>query len=426
MGANLLYNGRIQTRVLQAIGRCTRSLEDYSAIFVSDDDLVSYFADPGKRAFLHPELQAEIDFGVKQSKGVGFDDFTENFDFFLENGEEWENANRQIVTTRNATTQTVFPAMNDLTNAVSDEIDFQRELWATNFEGAMDSARSVLGKLASPELRGYRCLWHYLAGSSANLATGSGIKELAGLARKEFAQARDAAVGIPWLASLARFQGSENTAEIDNVVLMEQIERIEVVLKKFGTVHDRKFAKREKTILDGLNSENHAAFEHAHELLGKQLGFVSGNEETDGSPDPWWIAGKVCFVFEDHAGARNDSVLNVDKARQASSHPNWIRANVEVSKGTDILSVLVTPVTRARESALAHLGDVALWPLPEFRAWASNAISAVREVRKTFVEPGNLAWRASAAEVLEREGLNARKLHTTLSSRRAADQLSCV
>ena len=34
MGANVLFNERIQVRVLQAIGRCTRSLEDYSAVVV--------------------------------------------------------------------------------------------------------------------------------------------------------------------------------------------------------------------------------------------------------------------------------------------------------------------------------------------------------------------------------------------------------
>jgi Helicase C-terminal domain/Type III restriction enzyme, res subunit len=32
MGANLLFNERVQTRVLQAVGRCTRGLNDYSAV----------------------------------------------------------------------------------------------------------------------------------------------------------------------------------------------------------------------------------------------------------------------------------------------------------------------------------------------------------------------------------------------------------
>ena len=163
MGANLLFNERIQTRILQAIGRCTRSLEDYSVVFVSDDELAAYFADPRKRECLHPELQAEIEFGVEQSKHVTPEVFEENFDIFLENGEKWESANRDIVRARGTITRKPFPAMDDLADAVSDEIDFQRELWLGHYEGALDFARRALGKLASSDLRGYRCLWHYLA-----------------------------------------------------------------------------------------------------------------------------------------------------------------------------------------------------------------------------------------------------------------------
>ena len=39
MGANALYNERVMSRVLQAIGRCTRSLLDYSAVVLSGGDL---------------------------------------------------------------------------------------------------------------------------------------------------------------------------------------------------------------------------------------------------------------------------------------------------------------------------------------------------------------------------------------------------
>ena len=36
MGANILFNERVLTRVVQAIGRCTRSLEDYSAVVITE------------------------------------------------------------------------------------------------------------------------------------------------------------------------------------------------------------------------------------------------------------------------------------------------------------------------------------------------------------------------------------------------------
>lgn len=79
MGATVLFNGRIQTRVLQAMGRCTRSLEDYSAVVVSGDELPAYLSDKNHRKYLHPDLQAEIRFGVEQSIDISIEDIVDNF-----------------------------------------------------------------------------------------------------------------------------------------------------------------------------------------------------------------------------------------------------------------------------------------------------------------------------------------------------------
>ena len=67
MGAFALLQGRIQTRVVQAVGRCTRSLQDYSAVIVTGSDLTDYLNSPKQLSCFHPELQAELDFGARQS-----------------------------------------------------------------------------------------------------------------------------------------------------------------------------------------------------------------------------------------------------------------------------------------------------------------------------------------------------------------------
>jgi hypothetical protein len=112
MGANLLFNERVQTRVLQAIGRCTRSLADYSAVVISGEELPSYLADKRRHKYLHPELQAEIGFGVTQSKDTTSEDILDNFDTFIANGKEWEEVNEQIVAARSSAVQEPFPAIS--------------------------------------------------------------------------------------------------------------------------------------------------------------------------------------------------------------------------------------------------------------------------------------------------------------------------
>lgn len=50
MSANLLFNERVQTRVLQAVGRCTRGLNDYSAVVVTRS-LPVYLTDRKRRNY---------------------------------------------------------------------------------------------------------------------------------------------------------------------------------------------------------------------------------------------------------------------------------------------------------------------------------------------------------------------------------------
>ncbi|NOK32316.1 DEAD/DEAH box helicase [Corallococcus exercitus] len=425
MGANAIFNERIQTRVLQAVGRCTRSLNDFSAVVVTGIDLPEYLTDIRRRKYLHPELQAELSFGADQSAGTTLDGIIENFGIFLANGPEWEEVNQQIVSARAAAKQEAFPGLAELSSVVGHEVRYQESLWQGDFLASMEHAQKVLAGLNASELQGYRALWNYLAGSAAWLdAKSGGADALLQKARVHFASAKAAARGIPWLIGLASYQQDETDRDDDVSALMSQLERVEAILASLGTVHDAAFARREKEILEGISSNDSVRFEQGQKLLGELLGFEAGKVERDASPDPWWIAGGKCLVFEDHSGANPDSALDATKARQAASHPNWMKANVESSKDTTILPVLVSPVRTALEGAHPHLSEVAMWPIGEFRTWSIQALAIIRSVRTTFVEPGDLAWRASAAKDFTENKMSASILFAMLSKRKASEFLS--
>jgi len=364
MGASQLFNDRVQTRVLQAIGRCTRSLQDYSAVVVSGEELPDYLADRRRRAHLHPELQAELEFGSEQSVGTTMTDIIENFEIFLANDARWGAVNNDILRKRAAAVQQPFPALGELQAIVGREIEFQTRLWQRDYEGAVEAAEAVLGGLTDPDLRGYRALWHYLAGSAAWHGERAGIAPLGVKSRSHFNHAKRAAADLPWLVKLARYQAAGDTPAGRSPRLLRQIERVEGVLERLDTVTDRAFNRHEREILEGLASPGQ--FEQAQVRLGEMLGFQAGKREVDALPDPWWAVDDLCFVFEDHAGATND-VLDATKARQAFSHPNWIRDHVALPENAIILPVLVTPVTKAKSGAIPHLHTVALWEIDEFR-----------------------------------------------------------
>jgi hypothetical protein len=47
--------------------------------------------------------------------------------------------------------------------------------------------------------------------------------------------------------------------------------------------------------------------------------------------------------------------MDAKKARQAATHDHWIRQDVALATGADIVKVLITPATRAAAGAMPHL-----------------------------------------------------------------------
>jgi hypothetical protein len=174
---------------------------------------------------------------------------------------------------------------------------------------------------------------------------------------------------------------------------------MEQKLEELGTIHDRKFAAEERATREGLMSDASTEFERAHEHLGLLLGYDAGNRETPGALDPWWLVdSSLCFIFEDHSEASEDSTLSVKKARQVASHRAWARAELPVDEDAEILPILVTPVLTPDSDAIPHVAEVYLWPIADFRTWASDALGIVRELRVAFPGAGDLAWRSQAAD----------------------------
>ncbi|WP_231950085.1 DEAD/DEAH box helicase [Paraburkholderia caribensis] len=425
MGANTLYNERIQTRVVQAIGRCTRSLEDFSAVVVSGEELPDYLADIRRREYFHPELQAEITFGTYQSKDTTIADLIENFEIFLENGKAWESANRSIVDERNRAHQTFLPGITDLQAAVVWEIDYQTALWRHDYETAVGAAERVLGVLTAPALRGYRALWNYLAGSASHLGANRGIASLESKARHYFREAYKCAPDISWLTEFARREVNDAvTTDAADFALQRQVERLGAELTRLGATHDREYAKKEKSILEGLLLP--AQFEQAQVDLGSLLGFIAGKIEDEGSPDPWWICESRCIVFEDYVNTTTAGELDVTKARQATSHPDWMRAHVGAAADCEFLPVLVSPARNIRKAAVPHAGGLAYWQQEDFQKWAETALQTVRELRATFFEQGDLVWQANAANLLKERGVDFDSIWRLLTERAAVDCLTHV
>jgi len=423
MGATVLFNERIQTRVMQAIGRCTRALQDSSAVFITGAELQDYLVDPKRRKHFHPELQAELEFGVDESMSQSVEGFKDNFQVFFDNGKDWAEANDSILSRAKEFERVEFPAMDELSAAVKYEVKYQKAMWDGDYVRAFSEAKNVLTHLKASELKGYRALWYYLAGSAASMAFEQGESGMDIAAREQFSMAKKSTSSLPWMINLTRFGLAEESSSIDvDLDLAQQIENLEAYLCKLGTTHEGKFAKLEKSILEGI--ETPETFENAHCELGALLGFRSGNHESEGSPDPYWIGKNKCIVFEDHAKGDPKTVLGSGKARQAAGHPKWMVDNVPETSDMEFLPILVSPVQSAGNGALSHLKTVYFWHLDDFKKWARNSMLVIRELRANLSGPGDMVWRAQASEKLEANNMSITMISNLLKDRVASRVLN--
>lgn len=406
MGAQIILNERILTRIIQAIGRCTRSPTDYSAVIIYGEELLSYLLSPERRKYLHPELQAELEFGIEQSKGESVKTLHENLDLFLSQSNDWLEADESIVEQRNTLHQHDLPCIEQLSNAVSSEIMYQYYLWDGDYNAARNEAMEVLSILKDKDLKGYRSLWNYLAGSTCWLEGKKHNPAMIDMAKNYYSEAKKAVIGLHWLVDLTQQTNthvSNDTKDLDEVSGI--IEKFESNIISLGYMNNQKYDKHNLTIIEGIESKS-SSFEESQVLLGELLGYKAGNSNEQGAPDPWWILrDDLCIVFEDHNEAKETSKLSIEKARQAFCHHSWIQENIILSENAEIIKVLITPVKKTQIGATTFLDDVCLWDLAEYKSWVKNCLSIVRKLRSSFPGEGDLIWRSEAMKIYQENSL---------------------
>ena len=416
MAASAALDERIKSRVTQAIGRCTRGFTDYSVVVMVGDELTGMLFRKETLRAMHVELQAEIDFGIEESKGQTMGGVLENVKIFLQHSAQWDAVDTEILNRRDDLEVLLPPAHGKLQSSAPLEVAFQYDVWNKNYRRATERAENIVALLSGDDVKGYRAFWYYLGATTARRA---GFTEKA---IQLMDQAGATMVNGAWF-EYARESGQQRrdvSALSADENLEWMIQNLEQQLTKFGTGH-AKFNRVLGEIRTGLmNPASGKQFEDAHQKLGQLLGFASENSEEDGAPDPWWTAnGDVCIVAEDKLG--NDPV-SISEARQAASHPLWVKSRIkELHSSANVVPVMITDASQLRPNARTFLEGVRHWPLSEFREWAENSLSVVRSLRATFAGPGIPKWREDALAQYRQHRMAPAELVCMLESRNMTD-----
>jgi hypothetical protein len=191
----------------QGSGRATRAGSDYAAVLVLSPELVNFCSQREIQEAMHPELRAEMRFGVRNSSDITAAGVRENLARFRVQDALWREAEEDIHQERDEQPRVQLPGTGQLAASAPAEVAAIESAWQGDWEKAIEQACAAVDALSGgAEIRRYQALWHYLAASWAVIAARrhpSRQHAWLQVAARHFADARATAAGTRWLAELS-------------------------------------------------------------------------------------------------------------------------------------------------------------------------------------------------------------------------------
>ena len=410
LNANVIFYDRNRTRLIQAIGRCTRSPKYYSLVLVIGDELLDWLIFSEKNKFFNPELQAELRFGLEQSKNTTLNDLYENILLFFEQGSNWKAAETQIFTLRDELSRSVILGENELNDVVTNEVNYLYALWNKDFEGAYTFGMKVLeGLSGGEELKGYRGFWAYLCGSCAwIIGKESNDAVYRDKALELLKTASVIAPSIYWLR-IVNEETNKTLNDLDSNLLFN-IEQFSMELEDLKVSKIMKFQKNIKVLEDCLN--NVKQLEIANEKIGKLLGYKTGNDSSSGAPDPWWLSdNNLIYVFEDKIYDNSDDYIPLTDIRQALTHKSWAEAKIiGLAENAQIITVLVSNRSKIDAAHGYACGETYYWNYQEFKEWGDKVIRCVKRIATKYSGGNEQTWQNYLIDEFQKQGFYPNKL----------------
>ena len=418
-----LLEDRIRTRLTQALGRCTRNATDHALVVISGSEALDFCNKFESRSGFHPELQAEIEYGLSASKAQWPSDFLGLARAFLRQTAGWEAPDQWIREQRDSYSKHKNVVAQTLMENVPDEIDYANFLWTGNYQGALDKARACADRLSGQNLAAYRAWWHYLAGSAAPLSVkNDNASHLGETARDQFTRACSASPMITWFREVVRHNefGVHIQTEIDTTLLVA-VEAIERQLLQVG-ISGPRFENEAQSLIDLLAKSESTPFEQGLELLGTWLGVDAKRPKGQGVPDGIWVFGEMAIVALEAKSDENPAgKISISTAREAQGHIKWVKSELNVPDCTPISSVVISDRSIMAPEAKPHIEALYVVSLDFIRQLASKVISTIRGLRAQASEVGSEEFRQVIAERLSQEKLDPDSLLSDLLRCRISD-----
>jgi hypothetical protein len=364
---------RIRTRVVQGVGRCTRGPSDYAVAVLNSADLARYLSNKQRAESLDPDLQAEIKFGLENSRGVEIGVVLDNVRTFLAQGDDWRNeAEPYLVAARRAATRQDASGAIKLAAAVRHEVEACQFAWRQDYAAASKAAGEAAVALSGEEdVRTYRAFWTYLAAVwrfAASAKDPSAYRTAVGL----LDQANEAARGTTWLREADPGESSTSENADDTPAIRAIARRIERGIKR-GDIE-----AQIQRMHSGLAEAAPSIFEPGLTELGKLLGADACKPSGKGRCDSAWCwEGQLWVALEAKTEEGADKEIPMRDVRQANTQLASLAADRGVEAPETSATIIISHQTRIDPDAITIANrDVFLVGPDDVRAMAVHLETA--------------------------------------------------
>jgi hypothetical protein len=378
---------RLNQRIVQALGRCNRSIDDFGLYFLADQRFATHFSREANRERIPPNITAEIDLAQDLAERPEQEviAYVQRFiqGDFAAYDTDLANLQQEVPPAR---------ALGPVPDTAADEVigwaamDSQNyPLAATRFEACWESTkRANLLEIAA--LHGWQhAKALYLHG-----------KQGYDSARERALQVLDEAIQRGGKSSwFNRMRVSLSRARKDGAAARRsaEVEYGEAVLRSFddllervGTIGD-KYQRYVDSLSEKLGSNRHAEYQDGLEQLGKLLAYAASRPRYGGATDCRWrgVFGNAREAFTFEAKIEQSPSGKIIATEVGQAHNQRARAEAELGpSGYTVRGTIVTHLSEVRDDALSGLGQI--------KVIGKDAVNALWERVRVHLSNYRTSW----------------------------------
>jgi len=405
---------RVRTRLMQGMGRATRSRTDRAVVLMAGEDLIDFLRDPENLAGMRPELQAELGYGLFLAQED--EDLPDLVEAFLERTEEWEQAEGYLREEADRANLEPPAGTRQLQEAAPSEVLACQAAWRGEHDQACAHAQAAVRKLTVGAVAPYRTLWKVLAAQWA--AEHARMTEESIDLRLAAQLSRDAAASArtrSWSPRLPKIKPPNDLEKFGDRAI-----RIADTAQQIA--RSPRADRYAEELRKWIGSDSAVDFERGLERLGEMLGFDAVRPNVDAAPDGAWRDGGMQILWEANSEQKEEGEISAELVRQANTHATWVTRELDWDSDATATTLLVSPRGKADANAVAVAADdLYLTSLTAVRRLAGDVSDMWQAIvaRASGLNSSELA--AEAADELTARGLKTDSLVSHVKAVRVAD-----